>query len=789
MALNFQGRDHGDTHIVYLGNVDKSLHPEAVTSSHHALLRDILGSDEAARESLGFSYRHGFSGFSARLTEEQAAKISSLPNVLSIFPNKIRKIHTTNSWEFLGLYGSGENSLFGASESTESSWLWHNTKYGKDVIIGVFDSGVWPESKSFLDHGMKSIPKRWKGTCETGEKFNASHCNKKLIGARFFSHGLQDGPEAYAKAHREILSPRDVNGHGTHTASTAGGRFVRNANWLGYAKGTAKGGAPDAHLAIYKICWRNITDDRVGCPDAHVLSAFDMGIHDGVDIISASFGGPVGDYFLDSTFIGAFHAMQKGIVVVASAGNSQQTLGPGSVENGAPWIITVGASTLDRAYFGDLFLGNNESFRGFSFTEKRLRKRWYHLAAGANVGLPTSSFSARFPVAQIQHQISLTNQKPAPLMAAFSSSGPNLVDADILKPDITAPGVHILAAYTQFNNSKVPYKLVSGTSMSCPHVSGIVALLKSYRPTWSPAAIKSAIVTTGYWFDNLSESIKNSSLAPASPFDFGGGHVNPNAAAHPGLVYDADEQDYIGYLCSLGYNQTELQILTQTSAKCPDNPTDLNYPSIAISNLSRSKVVHRRVTNVDDDATNYTASIEAPESVSVSVHPSVLRFEHKGETKAFQVIFRVEDDSNINNDVFGKLIWSNGKYMVTSPIAGRDYRRMWAREIGRAGSSAIVLASKNKSRKKNVEDDFAAYTTAALPLLEEYTAGYSMAVLEKKKKDLSSNLGAKETLQHEKSSSKKSSLEEFLKGKVRPLDEAKRKRRRKTREWKFGKAT
>ncbi|EFJ12000.1 hypothetical protein SELMODRAFT_425835 [Selaginella moellendorffii] len=85
-------------------------------------------------------------------------------------------------------------------------------------------------------------------------------------------------------------------------------------------------------------------------------------------------------------------------------------------------------------------------------------------------------------------------------------------------------------------------------------------------------------------------------------------------------------------------------------------------------------------------------------------------------------------------------------------------------------SSAIVLASKNKSRKKNVEDDVAAYTTAALPLLEEYAAGYSVAVLEKKK-DLSSNLGAKETLQREKSSSKKSSLEEFLKGKVRPLDE------------------
>ncbi|EFJ11994.1 hypothetical protein SELMODRAFT_425827 [Selaginella moellendorffii] len=744
-----QGRDQGDTHIVYLGNVDKSLHPDAVTSSHHALLGDVLGSVKAARESIGFSYRHGFSGFSARLTEEQASKLSGLPNVLSVFRNEIHTVHTTNSWEFLGLYGSGEKSLFGASEATESSWLWKKSKFGKDVIIGVLDSGVWPESESFSEHGMGPIPERWKGACETGEQFNASHCNKKLIGARFFSHGLQDGPEAYAKAHQEVLSPRDVHGHGTHTASTAGGRFVRNANWLGYAKGTAKGGAPDSRLAIYKICWRNITDGSARCPDSHVLSAFDMGIHDGVDIISASFGGPVRDYFLDSTSIRAFHAMQKGIVVIASAGNEQQTEGPGSVKNVAPWVITVGASTLDRSYFGDLYLGNNKSFRGLSMTEQRLKKRWYHLAAGADVGLPTSNFSARQlcmsqsldpkkvrgkivaclrgpmhpgfqslevsraggagiiicnstqvdqnprneflpsvhvdeevgqaifsyvkstrnPVADIQHQISLRNQKPAPFMAPTSSSGPNFIDPDILKPDITAPGVKILAAYTQFNNSEVPYQFSSGTSMSCPHVTGIVALLKSYRPAWSPAAIKSAIVTTGYAFDNLGEPIKNSSRAPASPFDFGGGHVNPNAAAHPGLVYDADEQDYIGYLCGLGYNQTELQILTQTSAKCPDNPTDLNYPSIAISDLRRSKVVQRRVTNVDDDVTNYTASIEAPESVSVSVHPPVLQFKHKGEPKTFQVIFRVEDDSNIDKAVFGKLIWSNGKYTVTSPIA------------------------------------------------------------------------------------------------------------------------
>ncbi|EFJ23881.1 hypothetical protein SELMODRAFT_18118, partial [Selaginella moellendorffii] len=105
------------------------VNPDAVTSSHHALLQGVLGSVKAARESLGFSYRHGFSGFSARLTEEQAARISGLPNVLSVFPNEIHTVHTTNSWETLSL------------EATESSWLWKEAKYCKDVIIGVLDSG------------------------------------------------------------------------------------------------------------------------------------------------------------------------------------------------------------------------------------------------------------------------------------------------------------------------------------------------------------------------------------------------------------------------------------------------------------------------------------------------------------------------------------------------------------------------------------------------------------------------------------------------------------------------
>ncbi|EFJ21136.1 hypothetical protein SELMODRAFT_417801 [Selaginella moellendorffii] len=663
-----------------------------------------LGIVKAARESLGFSYRHGFSGFSARLTEEQAAKLSGLPNVLSVFRNEFHTVHTTNSWEFLGLYGSGEKSLFGASEATESSWLWKKSKFGKDVIIGVLDSGEGPTllawQRAWTNVGFP------RSMARVRKLFGSWHgTNPRKMERNLRNWGAIQRFSLQQETYRcQIPYPRPASS------------MALNISWrknflvcfcisLGtishgfYCRRPIREKRKLASLRkrhCKKICWRNITNGRAICPSAHTLSAFDMAIHDGVDILSASIGG-LGDYFQHALSMGSFHPMQKGIVVVASAGNAQQTLGPGLVQNGAPWVITVGASTLDRAYFGDLYLGNNKSFRGFSMTEQRLKKRWYHLAAGADVGLPTSNFSARhelvfgsqespgkdcgmleranasrIPIIRIHvdeevgtshlfiYRIykrsysgytasdNIEKSKACSFHGTISSSGPNRIDFRLKqtfsRPDITAPGV--LAAKTQFNNSQISYKFDSGTSMCCPHVTGIVALLKSYRPAWSPEAIKSAIVTTGYSFDNLGEPIKNSSRAPASPFYYGG-HVNPNAAAHPGLVYDADEQDYIGYLCSLGYNQTELQILTQTSPK-PDNPTDLNYPSIATSDLHRSKVVQRRVTNVDDDATNYTASIEAPESGSVSVHPSVLQFKRKGETEAFQVIFRVEDDSNID---------------------------------------------------------------------------------------------------------------------------------------------
>ncbi|KAK9274724.1 hypothetical protein L1049_021975 [Liquidambar formosana] len=208
---------------------------------------------------------------------------------------------------------------------------------------------------------MGPIPSRWKGICQRGDHFNSTTCNKKLIGARWFMKGVTDGLKEpiNAKENKEFLSPRDGSGHGTHTASTAAGYFVERANYRGLATGLARGGAPLAHLAIYKACWAF----GEGCTDADVLKAFDKAIHDGVDILSLSIGSdiPLFSYVdqRNSIAIGSFHATAKGITVVCSAGND----GPFSqtIANTAPWLITVAATTIDRAFPTAITLGNNRT--------------------------------------------------------------------------------------------------------------------------------------------------------------------------------------------------------------------------------------------------------------------------------------------------------------------------------------------------------------------------------------------------------------------------------------------
>ncbi|KAK2435276.1 Subtilase family protein [Trifolium repens] len=212
-------------------------------------------------------------------------------------------------------------------------------------------AGIWPESDSFRDDHMDNLPPRWRGICQVGESFDGSHCNRKIIGARWYIKGYE---AEFGKLNTsngvEYLSPRDASGHGTHTSFTAAGVLVENPSFKGLAKGSARGGAPSAWLAIYKICW------PTGCSPADLLAAFDDAFFDGVDIISASHP-PLPSYLDDVLAIGSFHAVAKGISIVCSGGNS----GPyaQTVTNTAPWIITVAASTIDREFPSTIILGNN----------------------------------------------------------------------------------------------------------------------------------------------------------------------------------------------------------------------------------------------------------------------------------------------------------------------------------------------------------------------------------------------------------------------------------------------
>ncbi|XP_031284874.1 LOW QUALITY PROTEIN: subtilisin-like protease SBT3.8 [Pistacia vera] len=740
MLTNVEAKSN--VHIVYLGERQHD-DPKVVTDSHHELLATIIGSKEEASKSMVYNYKHGFSGFAAKLTESQAQRLSEFPGVVRVIPNSIFKVQTTRSWDFLGL------------SSRSPSNLLHNSSMGEGAIIGVFDTGIWPESKAFCDEGLGPIPSHWKGTCESGDQFNATtHCNRKIIGARWFVDGyLAENGQLNTTDNEEYYSPRDANGHGSHTSSTAAGSFVPNVSYKGLGYGTVRGGAPRARLAMYKVCWQGGQ-----CASADILKAFDEAIYDGVDVISISIAsGMPGFAEVDERngiATGSFHAVAKGITVVCAASND----GPvaQTVQNTAPWIVTVAASSTDRAFFTHITLGNNRTILGrsiFTGKETAFTEIVYPETTGLN---PTSaaeikdaSFNAtmvagkvvllyvstiprytgtknpivvlqesgavgviivrtqfdisiscykdlacaivdlevgnqilmyirstRSPVVKLSPSKTFVGKPLSAKVAIFSSRGPSSISPAILKPDIAAPGVNILAAvapHDQFNDNG--FNVLSGTSMATPHVAGIVALLKASHHDWSPAAIKSALVTTA-WKNSPSGSPTFAEGLPhniANPFDIGGGIVNPNEAADPGLVYDMSTADYMLYLCATGYNNSAISWLAGQATICPSiKPSilDVNVPSITIPNLRDSVTLTRTVTNVGASQIAYTAVIEPPFGIKVSVTPQVLHFKPTAKKISYQVTVFTSHKVN-TGFYFGSLTWTDGVHAVRIPLSVR----------------------------------------------------------------------------------------------------------------------
>ncbi|CAN1747667.1 Subtilisin-like protease SBT3.15 [Linum perenne] len=569
---------------------------------------------------------------------------------------------------------------------TRPSGLWKAAKFGEDVIVANIDFGVWPESQSFTDQGYGPVPSRWKGSCSDKTK-DGVLCNKKLIGARYFNKGILEvgGAAAAVDFPSDLYSTRDFSGHGTYTLSIAAGNFVPGANFSGAAPGVAKGGSPRARVASYKTCY---------CYDSDILSAFEAAISDGVDVLSVSLGGQGKiELFEDALAIGAFHAVMAGIPFVAAAGNDGPGLG--TVVNVAPWILTVAASTIDRAFDTFAELGNGLRIRGSSMTESLPEHKFYPLMSAADARLPNSTVhdadglvvfryirSMEKPTAFIKPTLTRFGEKPAPTLSDFSSRGPNTLTPQILKPDVAAPGVQILGAFTmKVSNSSMldeqdhrmfPYQFQTGTSTATPHVAGLIGLIRAIHPDWSPSAIQSAIMTTARTKDNTGSRMTDMAGGKANPFGYGSGHIRPNRAADPGLVYEVANHEYLDFLCSLGYNSSSIDKFLKGHKNCRESSqsvSDFNYPSISVPNLQTGSVtVTRRVKNVGSPTATYVAKVKEPSGVSVEVEPKVLEFITLGEEKIFKVTLTSKRKGSIKGFEFGRLTWTDGVHYVRSPI-------------------------------------------------------------------------------------------------------------------------
>ncbi|KAF2619573.1 hypothetical protein F2Q68_00039701, partial [Brassica cretica] len=281
--------------------------------------------------------------------------------------------------------------------------------------------------------------------------------------------------------------------------------------------------------------------------------------------------------------------------------------------------------------------------------------------------------TTRSPTVRISAATTLTGPPAAAKVVAFSSRGPNSVSPAILKPDIAAPGVNILAALSPLDpDSHKGFGLLSGTSMSTPVVSGITALLKCLHPDWSPAAIRSALVTTAWRTSKSGEPIfaEGSNKKLADPFDYGGGLVNPESAADPGLVYDMGIKDYISYMCSAGYNDTSISRVLGKKTNCPSpgaSILDINLPSITIPNLDQEVILTRTLTNVGPNNSVYKAVIESPLGVTLTVSPTTLVF-GSGEVLSYAVTAKTSHKVSTGY-FFGSLTWTDSVHDVRIPVS------------------------------------------------------------------------------------------------------------------------
>ncbi len=703
--------------------------------SRHDTVLQVVGGGRKA-----YDYVYSFNGFAAELTEEQITLLRSRPDVIAVTRDELHEMDTSSTPSFLGL--------------TEPDGLWSKAK-GEGVIIGLIDSGIWPESLSFSDRtgtngnatkdgklSYQQIP-GWHGKCVPGEAFNASLCNQKLIGAQYFNESWGGSAGIDAQRPWEFNSVRDYNGHGTHTSSTAGGNANVPVTGPAAAFGAVSGMAPRARIAMYKALWSTQDASTASGSTSDLVAAIDQAVADGVDVINYSISGTQTN-FLDPVEVSFLYAAQAGVFVATSAGNSGPTTS--TVAHPSPWITTVAAGTHNRSMESSVVLGNGNTYYGASaalstvtaplidstaaglpgadptmvrlcyaavdnggvpvldpaivagkivvcdrgVTARVNKSRAVMEAGGVGmvlVNTSANSLNADFhsvPSVHLQdtdrdavkayaatpgatatvNRATAGYTTAAPFTADFSSRGPlRAGNGDLLKPDVIAPGQDILAAVSPVGNGGLDFNLYSGTSMSSPHVAGLAALFKQLYPGWTPMMIKSALMTSAY------DVLDGPNTHPLVIFRQGAGHVRPNTAMNPGLVYTSGWNDWLAFLCGATTGVAAPTCNALVSMGYSLDPSDLNVPSIAIGDLAGIQTVTRKVTNVGSSPATYIPSVSGLVGFSVQVTPATLTL-NPGQTKSFTVRI-TRTSAALNAYVGGYLTWSDGPHSARIPMVVR----------------------------------------------------------------------------------------------------------------------
>jgi len=679
----------------------------------------LVARHDAAMARVGASKIYDYTvtnnGVAVQLTAAQATELSKMSGVAALERDAARHVDTTYSPEFLGLSRSGGlwSQLGGAK------------KAGAGVVVGVVDTGIWPESTAFAGGTGIPIPSDWHGGCVAGQNFPSSTCNDKLIGARYYVAGF--GKKNISK--NEYLSPRDGEGHGSHTASTAAGNNGTDVSIDGFNLGKGSGMAPGAKIAAYKVCWTGqpgVAED--GCFNSDSVAAINDAVADGVDVINYSIGGTTESSVTDSVEIAFLLANRAGVFVSASAGNS----GPGAstLDHASPWLTTVAAATFRRA-FQAVQLGNGARYVGASTTPSlttpaqlvtstsvKLASATDHDAALCFAG-SLDPAKAAGKVVQCDRGVNARIDKGFEVKRVggvgmvLTNTGPNSLNGDFHP----VPAVHVdntartaIQAYITAAGSAATAKIVPLTAAelaAAPQVPEITDFSSRGPSTTTGGDIlkpdvaapgNDVVAAVAPPFNHGRSWDFLSGTSMAAPHIAGIGALLK--AQHPGwlpseiksalmtsardTVSSANDPFAQGagfvdpnpasdpgltYPATfdeyVGYLRS---IGAVTSAGPKISGSDLNQASIAVGSLAGSQTVTRRVKNEGARTATYHASSSVP-GMNVTVSPATLRLQ-PGEEKSFTVSF-TRGTAPLGSYAKGSLTWSDNSHDVRIPVAVR----------------------------------------------------------------------------------------------------------------------